>query len=247
MTPKQISARPLESTHRNRHKCLAANTMLAGACIAAASMTAGLVMLMEPAHLDRIARQRPSIAGFPIMPAAQTPVPVFAPVLARLETDSSLPSQTGEHPSRQQPDTPPGNPALLHAGRLAQAPTTEQMIYLVRATLIALDHANRTDNDTVLRELASSNFQLKNAAARLAGVFAGMRHSQIDMTAAALQQPQWLSPPALTPGNRLILRGTMPALHSPVAFDMCFSIEGGIWKLDAIEISPANTQTAANG
>lgn len=239
MTHQTVSKSPLKSDRRNRHKRRAANTALAGACIAAASMTAGLVMLMEPADLDRMAQQWPFVAGMAVMPAPPAPVPVFAPVLARLEQEGSLPAQTvGPVVGKLDVAQPP--PQLT--GRLASKPTAEQTVYLVRATLIALDHANRTGNYSVLRELASTNFQLKNAADHLAHVFSGMRRSHIDMTAAALQQPHWLSPPALTPDNALSLRGTMSALPSPVAFDVRFSIEEGIWKLDAIEISPAKTQ-----
>lgn len=244
MKPEPILPRQPKTIRRRRLKHSAANTCLAAACIAAASITAGIVMMMEPAELDRLAHHWPLSSGLAMIPIPPPPVPVFTQVLARMETHQPIPSEAADRATGPAGVTPPSSP---QDGRLASAPTAEQTIYLVRATLIALDHANRTGNYSVLRELASTSFQQHNGADQLSGVFAGMRHSQVDLTAAALQQPRWITPPALMPDNRLALRGTMPALPSPVAFDVRFSIERGIWKLDAIDISPANTQTAANG
>lgn len=244
MKPEPIMPRQAHANRRRRLKRRVTNTCLAGACITAASMTAGLVILMEPAEFDRLTHRWPLAAGLAMMPTPPAPVPVFAPVLARQGTDHPRPAPVADRSSQEARITPA---ELSRAGRHPVAPTPEQTTYLIRATLIALDHANRTGNYSVLRELASTNFQHRNGPDHLASVFAGMRHSHVDLTAAALQHPRWLAPPALTPDNRLALHGTMPALPSAVAFDVRYSIEGGIWKLDAIDISPAKTQTAANG
>src|SRR5438552_3852933 len=68
----------------------------------------------------------------------------------------------------------------------AQQPKPAQIdrngvLILVRSTLLALDHANKTGNYTVLRDLAAPAFQV-NTAARLAEIFAGHRREGLDLS-----------------------------------------------------------------
>ncbi len=51
----------------------------------------------------------------------------------------------------------------------------EQALYLIRSTLITLNDANRSGNYTVLRDLASPEFQGNNTAADLSQIFADLR------------------------------------------------------------------------
>jgi hypothetical protein len=69
----------------------------------------------------------------------------------------------------------------------AQAKTTPQpakpsvpddlkLIILIRTSLIALNHANLTDNYSVLRDMAAPGFQQANNAAQLAQIFSDLRN-----------------------------------------------------------------------
>ena len=78
--------------------------------------------------------------------------------------------------AKQQPKPPPG----------ARPPTPAPIdrngvLILIRSTLFALDHANKTGNYTVLRDLGSPGFQSNNAA-RLAEIFAAERKDNIDLS-----------------------------------------------------------------
>ena len=54
---------------------------------------------------------------------------------------------------------------------------------MIRSTLLALDHANKTGNYTVLRDLGAPGFQA-NTEARLAEIFAAQRKDNIDLSAS---------------------------------------------------------------
>jgi hypothetical protein len=43
--------------------------------------------------------------------------------------------------------------------------SVEQALYLIRSTLLTLNDANRSGNYTVLRDLATPDFQARNTAA----------------------------------------------------------------------------------
>jgi hypothetical protein len=60
---------------------------------------------------------------------------------------------------------------------------------LIRSTLIALDHANRTGNYTVLRDLGAPGFQTANTAARLSEIFANLRAQNADLSGVAVIEP----------------------------------------------------------
>jgi hypothetical protein len=50
-------------------------------------------------------------------------------------------------------------------------PDTARAEYMIKTTLVALNHANLTGNYTVLRDLGSPRFRAGNDAARLAAIF----------------------------------------------------------------------------
>ncbi|MGX4769414.1 hypothetical protein ACWAUC_06350 [Bradyrhizobium guangdongense] len=55
------------------------------------------------------------------------------------------------------------------------------VLMLIRSTLLALDHANKTGNYTVLRDLGAPGFQV-NTAAKLAENFAKQRGEKLDLS-----------------------------------------------------------------
>jgi hypothetical protein len=79
----------------------------------------------------------------------------------------------------QQPSSPPSaskesDAKPKQAGpQGTQVPDTNQLVILIRSTLLAVNHANLTGNYTVLRELGTPGFQQSNTAARLGDIFRG--------------------------------------------------------------------------
>src|SRR5215813_12361296 len=77
-------------------------------------------------------------------------------------------------PPPPKPATPPKAPTPAQIDR-------NGVLILIRSTLLALDHANKTGNYTVLRDLGSLGWSQGNSDARLAEIFVGLRRDNIDL------------------------------------------------------------------
>jgi len=126
--------------------------------------------------------------------------------------------------------------AALAAPAAAQTapPPESEVARLVWGTLIALDHANRTGNYTVLRDLSERGFHAANDAARLAGVFARTR--DLPLGRVVLHAPQLTGSPEIGEDGALRLRGRIPMRPEAVLFDMLFAQEGAEWRLSALSV-----------
>lgn len=116
-------------------------------------------------------------------------------------------------------------------------PGEEQSLYLVRATLLTLNDANRSGNYTVLRDLASPGFQAKNTAADLALSFADLRKRNFDLFSVALLSPKFTVAPAVDANGKLRLKGFFPSRPLQIDFDLIFEVVGGQWRLLAISVA----------
>ncbi|HLW52798.1 MAG TPA: hypothetical protein VKW06_08135 [Candidatus Angelobacter sp.] len=137
--------------------------------------------------------------------------------------------------SREATPAPGANPTAKPGG--PYVPSQEQALYLVRATLLTLNDANRSGNYTVLRDLASPEFQAKNSAADLGQIFADLRRRNFDLFAAALLTPTFNSAPALDANGRLHLTGFFPTRPMQINFDLMFEVVNGQWRLFGIAVA----------
>lgn len=140
--------------------------------------------------------------------------------------------------------------ALVTGARTAPAaPETDRAAqYLVRSTLMALDDANRTGNYSVLRQLAAPSFQAANSPERLAELFAGQRERKLDLSVAALGEPQWTQPPSVGGDRLLRLVGGYALPGEQLSFALAFEPVGGAWRLYEIHVlaAPEAGRLAAN-
>ena len=124
------------------------------------------------------------------------------------------------------------------AGDEAASPVAiEQVLYLIRSTLLTLNDANRSGNYSVLRDLAAPDFQAKNTAADLAQIFSDLRRRNFDLYSAALLAPQLTAAPALDPEGKLRLTGFFPTRPLQISFDLLYQTVGGQWRLFGISIA----------
>lgn len=139
----------------------------------------------------------------------------------------------------QQPAVQPNAPVAAKP----QIPPPEALIILIRSTVVALSHANLTNNYSVLSGLGSPAFQKANPPTRLQTVFAAFRTNNIDMNPVVFVTPQLTSQPSIDNG-RLRLVGFFPSQPMRVNFDLQFEPSGGMWKLFGVSVNLA-AQTAA--
>ena len=130
----------------------------------------------------------------------------------------------------------PAAPALAQAPQPAPPVAPEQILYLVRSTLISLNDANRSGNYSVFRDLAAPSFQARYTAADLAIIFTDLRRRNFDLFAVAVLTPQLTAVPTV---NADVLRFTGSFATRPllINFDLGFEAVGGKWLLAGIAVT----------
>jgi len=141
---------------------------------------------------------------------------------------------TGQQPATPQPKTATQAPPV-QAPRPAQIDRNGVLI-LVRSTLLALDHANKSGNYTVLRDIAAPAFQV-NTAARLAEIFAGHRRESLDLSGVIVIDPQFSLLPQIEANGLMHMTGFFPSVPKQVNFDLIFAPVGGQWRLFGISVA----------
>lgn len=137
---------------------------------------------------------------------------------------------------------------LLAQGALAQEappPNRAETARLVWSTLIAVDHANRTGNYAVLRDLGAPDFRTANDPARLAGVFAPIRSQDLGLERVVLANPVYAEAPRVTETGLFEVKGTFPARPEGISFELYFQHAEGAWKIYALAIAALEAEAEA--
>jgi hypothetical protein len=152
---------------------------------------------------------------------------------------ATMPAQPALAQRRPAPAPAPAQappPPVASAPSPVPVPDQRTSLKLVWSIMAAVDHANRTGNYSVLRDLGSSGFQTNNNPATLAGVFAGIRERNVDLSDALTVTPNWEIAPTMMRSGALRMRGSFPLRPAAVAFDLIFAWERGAWRLDAVAV-----------
>ena len=135
--------------------------------------------------------------------------------------------------------------AAVHSAAFAQAPAAAPkpaqidrngVIMLVRSALLALDHANKTGNYTVLRDLGAPAFQI-NTAARLAEIFVAQRRDNVDLSGVAVIDPQLSLLPQIEANGMMRMAGFFPSVPTQVNFELTYAPVNGQWRLFGISVN----------
>jgi hypothetical protein len=110
------------------------------------------------------------------------------------------------------------------------------VLMLVRSTLLALDHANKTGNYTVLRDLGAPGFQ-SNTAARLAEIFVAQRKDNVDLSGVAVIDPQLSLLPQIETNGMMRMAGFFPSVPTQVNFELAFAPVNGQWRLFGLSVN----------
>lgn len=165
------------------------------------------------------------------MPGLLAPAFLFAllsPVAAQAQTAATDPAMPQSVPPPSTRPTP---------GQL-------ELTKLIWSTIAAVDHANRSGNYSVLRDISAQGFQINNNAAQLAQVFAGLRASQIDLSNVLLVPPTFSAAPEMVREDIFRVQGVFQLRPVSIGFDLYFQWEQGRWKLFGIDLQPLEMRTA---
>lgn len=118
-------------------------------------------------------------------------------------------------------------------------PPAEVQLMLVRSTLQALNHANSTGNYTVLRDLASPDFQSANNAAQLGRIFGKLRGQNLNLSPILVVMPEYSAPTTINAEGLLKISGYFPTRPLRINFQMLFQPVEGTWRLFGLAVDPA--------
>ncbi len=124
-----------------------------------------------------------------------------------------------------------------------QVPSPEAMTIMIRSSLLALSHANLTNNYSVLSALGAPEFRTANPPAKLAELFASFRANNIDLAPLSLVQPQLSQAPRFE-GGKLRLTGLFATLPMRVNYDLTFEPTNGQWKLFGLAVNLQKVEPA---
>ncbi|MCK1383806.1 hypothetical protein [Bradyrhizobium sp. 21] len=145
--------------------------------------------------------------------------------------------------AQQTPPQPHQAPAQQQAAKPANI-DRNGVLMLIRSTLLALDHANKTGNYTVLRDLGAPGFQV-NTAAKLAEIFAKQRGDKLDLSGVAVIDPQLSLLPQIEPSGMLHMAGFFPSVPSQVNFELLFAPVEGQWRVFGVSLSVGQSAPVA--
>lgn len=141
----------------------------------------------------------------------------------------------------------PNLPVALQAAKQEQVPAKktgtqvvmpppEDLLDLIRTTIVALNQANQTGNYTVLRDLSAPDFRNANDASRLGLIFQVLREHAIELTPLLHISPEVSEAPAI--GNEGLLRiaGFFPTHPLRVNFDLSFQYFESRWRPYTISV-----------
>lgn len=133
-------------------------------------------------------------------------------------------------------------PSALQAQQPAPAsqpvPSAIELSKMVWSTMLAIDHANRAGNYSVLRDLGAPGFQANNDAAQLASIFATLRSQGVDLSNTLLLAPSYSAAPAIIAPGVLRLQGNFGLRPTAISFDLYYQWDAGRWKLFGVSIIP---------
>src|SRR5262249_39993862 len=146
--------------------------------------------------------------------------------------------ETGHPPTAPAPKQPQGAPkpdAAPKAAAQAQpphlaVPRAEELLMLIRTTLVALNQANFTGNYTVLQDLGTPGLQASNSSASLGNAFTDLRNRRIDLSPVVILSPELTENPSITPDGKLRLVGSFPTKPTRIDFVMVFQPVGRTWR-----------------
>lgn len=138
-------------------------------------------------------------------------------------------------------------PAIQPPPSIRPVPDSLELSKLVWSTMLAVDHANRSGNYSVLRDMSAQGFQINNNAARLAQIFTGIRDQRIDLSNSLLVPPTYTEPPRQVQADIFEVKGLFQLRPTSIYFDMYFQWEQGRWKLFGIDIQPLSMVEAMPG
>lgn len=148
-----------------------------------------------------------------------------------------------QQPAQNQPVQ--AGPTVTPPASVRPTPSQLELSKMIWSTIAAVDHANRSGNYSVLRDISAQGFQINNNAAQLAQIFAGLRSLRVDLSNALLVPPTYTTAPTMIREDVFRVQGIFQLRPISIGFDLYFQWEQGTWKLFGIDLQPLEMRDQA--
>jgi hypothetical protein len=163
---------------------------------------------------------------------ASAAAPQGLPKAATAAPKKQIPDRRAAAPAPR-PQTPP-----LAVNQALAVPQPEVLLLMLRSAIVALHHANMTNNYAVLRELGGPGLQ-RFSASQLSDAFADLRSPSLNLSPVIVVTPQVVEVPTITPEGLLRLVGYFPTQPLQIHFETVFEPVNGEWKLFGLTVGAA--------
>jgi hypothetical protein len=123
-------------------------------------------------------------------------------------------------------------------------PSAENIVILIRSTLLSLNDAIETGNYTVLRDLAAPSFREANSAGRLYQIFASLAAQRVNLAAVTILAPKLPQPPSIDADGRLHITGFFPGEPVHINFELTFEAVANRWRIFGLSVTPVTSADA---
>jgi hypothetical protein len=144
-----------------------------------------------------------------------------------------VPHEVVKHVKLRRPGRGPTGPVTV--------PAADVLVMMVRGTLASVNHANFTENYSVLHEMTTPALQARVTAAQFGRAFADLRKQNLDLSPALVLNPQFTPTPSVTPQGALRLAGYFPSKPLQINFAIDYRPVDGFWLVDSLSVSTLRT------
>ena len=137
---------------------------------------------------------------------------------------------------KAEPDAKAAPAAASAAPAVPALPPPEVLLSLIRNSILAINHANITNNYTVLYQLGSPLFLNSTSPEKLQQAFANLRARAVDLSLTLAATPQVTEPPIIDNNGLLRIKGAFPT-NPELAFDFVFQFAAGIWRHAGLNVN----------
>lgn len=113
----------------------------------------------------------------------------------------------------------------------------DEILILIRTSLLTLNDAMVTGNFTVLRDIIAPSVHEQNTAGNLYQTFSNLIAQRLDLRAAATLTPNLTPPPVIGPDGRLRISGFYPGRSVQTNFELTFEAVNRRWRLYGLSVN----------
>lgn len=186
----------------------------------------------------------------PELPAKNpTPKRVPAEKPAAAQTAEKPAAATAEKPAAAPIEKPVAAPAAekptAAPARQVLIPDADNILVLIRTSLLTLNDAVLTGNFTVFRDKMAPSARAELTTGRLFKAFEHLATRRVNMSGLSLLAPELTEPPALDADGRLKLRGVFKNEPVGIGFHLLYELADAEWMLRGISVKLVTANAAA--